>query len=176
MPRNNNNNALEESTSPGFGSQRIYSNVMISGKNAGKWMFDTGADLSVMTTGLAKQLGVRGNAGSINLIGVGGNNSAPLATVTMQIESQPSFITKVAISNYSFNLLSKADMTRVYDVIISSGGASLRPKAVTAVNTIAPSDILPTPPPIMPAFGLTPEMAQYAVVAIIFLTVISTLS
>jgi hypothetical protein len=151
---------------------------MISNKPAGKWMFDTGADLSVMTTGLAKQLGVRGNAGSINLIGVGGNVPAPLATVTMQIESQPPFTTRVAIGNYSFNLLSKADMTRVFDVIISAGSTSLRPKSITApINTI--KDALPEVPPALktvPAFNLTPEMAQYAVIGVVFLMIISTLS
>lgn len=175
------NNAIEDSTSQGFGSNRIYANVKISNKPAGKWMFDTGADLSVMTQGLAKQLGVIGNAGSINLIGVGGNNSAPLATVTMQIENQPSFITKVAISNYSFNLLSKADMTRVYDVIISSGSTSLRPKAITAVNTIdnpveeSPIANLPPAPPIT-SFQLSPETAKYAVIAVVFMLILSTLS
>jgi hypothetical protein len=41
--------------------------------------------------GLAKQLGIAGNAGSINLLGVGGNQSAPLANVSMKIENQPPF-------------------------------------------------------------------------------------
>lgn len=172
-----NNNAVRESTSPGFGSNRIYANVTLNGKNGGKWMFDTGADLSVMTTGLAKQLGITGGGGSINLIGLGGNNSAPLANVTMGIESQPAFQTQVAISNYSFNLLSRRDMNKVYDVIISSSGTNLKPKAaVTAVNTISPVADLPPAPPIMPAFELTPETAKYAVIAIMFLMIISTLS
>ena len=149
-----NNNAIQDSTSPGFGSQRIYANVKISNKPAGKWMFDTGADLSVMTQGLAKQLGVVGNAGSINLLGVGGNNQAPMATVTMQIETQPPFTTRVAISNYSFNLLSRVDMNKVFDVTISASGASLKPKAITAVNTI--QNAIPIPPiQTMPAFPLS---------------------
>ena len=47
--------------------------------------------------GLAKQLGIAGNAGSINLLVVinqllsGGNQSALLANVSMQIENQPPF-------------------------------------------------------------------------------------
>jgi len=170
-----NNNAIQDSTSPGYGSNRIYANVKISNKIAGKWMFDTGADLSVMTTGLAKQLGVVGNAGSLSLIGVGGNTQAPLATVTMQIESQPSFTTKIAIGNYSFNLLSRGDMNRVFDVTISATGVSLKPKALAAANTI--QNVLPTPPiPTMPAFPLSGEQAKYAVIAVVFLMILSTLS
>jgi hypothetical protein len=66
-------------------------------------------------------------------------------------------------------------MTKVYDVIISSESTSLRPKALTAVNTI--KYVLPTPPiQVQPAFELTPEMAKYAVIAVVFLTILSTLT
>ena len=40
-----NNNAVNDSQYAGFASKRIYANVKINGKIAGKWMVDSGADV-----------------------------------------------------------------------------------------------------------------------------------
>ena len=54
-----NNNAVNDSQYAGFAGKRIYANVKINGKIAGKWMVDSGADVSVISNGLARQLGLR---------------------------------------------------------------------------------------------------------------------
>ena len=53
-----NNNAVDDSQYAGFAAKCIYANVRINGKIAGKWMVDSGADVSVISNGLARSLGL----------------------------------------------------------------------------------------------------------------------
>ena len=175
-----NNNAVRDSTSPGYGSDRIYANITINGKAAGRWMFDTGADISIMSSGLAKQIGLdtSRNAGSLNLIGVGSNRAAPLIDVQMQIENQPAFTTRIAVANSNFNLISKSDMTKVYDVNITAGGAKLSPKGST--SQAAPINTLPQPElttlPQLQSFQFTPENTQLLIIAVMFVIILGVLA
>ena len=137
-----NNNAVDTSQYAGFASKRIYANVKINGKIAGKWMVDSGADVSVISNGLARQIGLSSSGGTINLSGLGGSQqSVPFVAVSMQIENQPAFNTQVAIGNTNLNLCSHRDATKVFNISITSAGSNLQPKA--QVGAVEGDNILP---------------------------------
>lgn len=113
-------------------------------------------------------------------MGVTGSNSAPLVNVSLAIESQSAFNTQIAVAASNWNLLSIKDLSRVYDVNIRSGKASLIPRgqaAINAINTIAdpvaPSPAMVTP---IPTFNLSPEQMKTAVLLVTVLLVLSVLS
>ena len=109
----------------------IYQSVMINNNpQRVQFRFDTGADYSIMRTESAKLVGlnlsnpVRTQA----VTGISGNVQAPVIQVTMQIGTAQPFQTEVIVFNSNFNLLSRRDMTRVYDVQITEGGVRFTPK------------------------------------------------
>jgi hypothetical protein len=116
-------------------------------------MVDSGADVSVISNGLAHSLGLNtAGGGTINSSGLGrSNQSVPFVHVTMQLESQPPFQTQLAIGNTTLNLLSHRDATKVFNISITAHGSTLQPKAsiaaVDADNTI----------PLEPTASLTQE-------------------
>lgn len=173
-----NNNAVRDSTSTGFGSHRIYANISINGRSAGKWMFDTGADISIMSAGLAKQLGVNTSrsSGNINLVGVGSTKGAPLVNVSMKIENQAAFNTQIAVANSNFNLISRRDMNQSYDVVISASGVKLNPKSAgAALNTITPSGAPSLPQ--LPQLDLSnPDQMKLLVIAVVFVMILGVLA
>ena len=73
------------------------------------------------------------------------NNAAPLVNVSMKVETQPAYTTQIAVTTSNFNLLSMRDLSRVYDVNIWGGKASLIPRSpagtteVNAINTVVPN-------------------------------------
>lgn len=170
-------NALQESTSVGYGSHRIYANVKINNSAPVRFMVDSGADVSIMSTGSANQVKLniqRYTAGSLNLVGVTGNNSAPLVNVAMTIESAPAFSTQIAVTNSNFNLLSIKDLSRSYDVNIRSGKATLIPRspaAVNAINTISQPIVTP-----IPTFNFDDSQIKTGVLLVTTLLVLSVLS
>ena len=70
----------------------------------------------------------------------------------MKIETQSAFTTQIAVATSNFNLLSKRDLSRVYDVNIRGGKALLIPRSpagtteVNAINTVVPNPT--TVPPV----------------------------
>ena len=49
-----NNNTVRDSTSQGYGVNRIYANVWLNGRSIGKAVLDTGADITVISASTAK--------------------------------------------------------------------------------------------------------------------------
>lgn len=115
-------------------------------------MVDTGADVTIISTSTANsiKLDTSRPQGSLNLIGVTGNNAAPLVNVAMKIETQQAFVTQIAVAPSNFNLLCMRDLSRVYDVNIRGGQASLIPRGqagALAINTLPSiqTDVVPIP-------------------------------
>lgn len=63
-----------------------------------------------------------------DVTGVSGVIKAPVVQVTMQIGNAQPFQTELIVFNSNFNLLSRKDMTRVYDVQITEQGVKFTPK------------------------------------------------
>ena len=135
-------------------------------------MVDSGADVSVISNGLARQLGLSTDGGRINLSGLGGSQqSVPFVTVTMQVESQPQFQTQMAIGNTNLNLLSHRDATKVFNITITSGGSTLQPKAT--VGAVEGDNILP---PLEETEVFNPQLINTAVAAFVIFLAIAAVS
>jgi hypothetical protein len=142
-------------------------------------MVDTGADVTILSTASANliKLDTTRSVGSLNLIGVTGNNSAPLINVNLQIETQPFFTTQIAVTNSNFNLLAIKDLSRVYSIRIDASGGHLTPIArtpaqIALANTIPPVEMVAP----VPTFSLSPEQMQTGVMIGTVLLVLSALS
>ena len=167
-----NNNAVQDSQYAGFASKRIYANVKINNKIAGKWMVDSGADVSVISNGLAAQLGLGTGGGRINLSGLGGSQqSVPFVPVSMQLENQPPFNTQVAIGNTNLNLCSHRDATKVFNISITSAGSNLQPKA--AVGAVEFDNTLPI---LEETETFSPQLLNTAVAAFVIFLAIAAVS
>lgn len=169
------NDALQQSTSPSYASHRIYANVRLNGSTQIRFMVDTGADVSIISTASANsiKLNTRNSTGSLNLIGVTGGSGAPLVNVRMQIENQPAFNTRIAVANSNFNLLCLRDLSVSHDVRITNGRTVLIPRsraAVNAINTIR-TDPVPTS-----TLNLTEDQMRIAVMIITALLVLSVIN
>jgi hypothetical protein len=107
----------------------------------------------------------------LNLLGVTGSNSAPVIPISLQVESQPAFRTEIAAASSNFNLLCVRDVSRVYDINISSGRVKLIPRgtAAGALNTIS-NPVVPTPP-----FNLNESQLKTAVLLVTILLIISVI-
>lgn len=180
-PRNN--NTVSDTTSQGYASHRIYANVMLNNKSAGKWMVDTGADVQIVNQQKARELGLitTNPPETLNLMGVGGNSSTPVIPVFMRIENAVGFQTKVAVVSTAFNLLAVRDVSRVFNISITASGTNLTPKsgvsAAEAINTLPPPIAIPfnhnsglTPIPI------SPEMMKLGVFGFIMLVALAGMS
>jgi len=172
-------NKLQESTSPAYGSHRIYANVKLNGSVPIKFMVDTGADVTILSTASANliKLDTTRSVGSLSLVGVTGNSSAPLVNVNMQIESQPFFTAQIAVTTSNWNLLSIKDLSRVYTLTVDSTGGHLTPIArspvqIALANTIPPVEQIAP----VPTFDLSPEQLQTGVMLVTILLVLSVLS
>lgn len=164
-----------------IGPQHIY-DISVAKTEAfvanGIYLHNTGADVSIVSTASANsiKLNTKNSTGTLNLVGVTGGSGAPLVNVSMAIETQPAFSTSVAVTNSNFNLLCMRDLSRVYDVNIRGGKASLIPRspaAVNAINTI-PDPLLATAP--APVLDLSPEQMKIGVIVITILLVLGVLS
>ena len=174
-----NNNTVRDSTSQGYGANRIYANVWLNGRSIGKAVLDTGADITVISASTAKAAGINtaNSTGSINIQGVASNTPAPLVPVSMKIESQPAFSTTIAVTTMSlpFNLIAMKDATRVYNVNITAGGTQLIPKAQVAAaggdNMLPPIEITHGMPSL--DLNLTPAQIKVVVAAFIILMAVA---
>lgn len=171
-------NKLQESTSPAYGSHRIYANCKINGSPV-RFMVDTGADVTILSTASANliKLSTSNPSGSLQLLGVTGNSSAPLINVNLQIETQPAFTTQIAVAQSNWNLLAIKDLSRVYSIKIDASGGHLTPIArspaqIAAVNTIPPVEQVAP----IPTFNLSPKQLETAVMVATVLLVLSALS
>jgi predicted aspartyl protease len=73
----------------GYGSRRIYAEVSINSSIPVRFMVDTDADVSILSTASAKliKLDTSRPQGTHNLIGVTGGGDAPLINVAMKIQT-----------------------------------------------------------------------------------------
>ena len=114
------------------------------------------------------------------------NNAAPLVNVSMKIEIQSAFTTQIAVATSNFNLLSMRDLSRVYDVNIRGGKASLIPRSpagtteVNAINTVVPNPT--TVPPVdnvvipVSPLNLNENQIQMGVMLVAVLLILGILS
>jgi hypothetical protein len=168
-----NNNAVDDSQYAGFAAKCTYANVRINGKIAGKWMVDSGADVSVISNGLARSLGLSTSGGRINLSGLGGSQqSVPFVSISMQVENQPAFQTQLAIGNTNLNLLSHRDATKVFNISITSAGSTLQPKA--NVGAVEGDNILP--PLEVETGAFSPQLLNTPVAAFVIFLAIAAVS
>jgi hypothetical protein len=138
-------------------------------------MVDTGADVTVISSGVARSLGLNtAGGGTINLSGLSGSNQAvPFVTVNLQIENTQPFTTQAAIGSTTLNLLSHRDVTKVYDISITAGKSALLPKRAQAAGVEADNVL---PPIEAPTEALNPSLVNIAVAAFVILLAISTVS
>jgi Aspartyl protease len=134
-----------------YTDRRIYANIRVNGKGPVKVEYDTGADITILTTATASQLGIQNaqKGAPLHICGVGGS-CAPVQTyrVTMQIENTPAFNTTVAVEDSPSDLLCTRDVTQRYHVDISATKAQLIPitgGALAHVLTAQPTIGRPIP-------------------------------
>ena len=146
-------------------------------------MVDTGADVTILSEGSANAVKFNraGAAGSLNLQGVAGSSSAPLYNVRLRVETQPPFPATIAVAKTSFNLLSIRDISKVYNVNITSAGAKLIPKGAQAAPAMIPipqasaEPIQPLPVVPTPTLDLSPEQIKIGIILFVVLIAMSSL-
>lgn len=178
--RNSPGNTLQETTQTGYGSHRIYADVSINSSAPIRFMVDTGADVSILSEASARtyRVDTSNRSGTLNLIGVTGGSGAPLVNVSMKIQTAQAFVTTVAVAASNFNLLCLRDLSRVYDVNIRGGQASLVPRSqaqIMAINTISDPE-LSQPEPTMEPFQLDENQIKIGILVVTLLLVLGVMS
>lgn len=122
-------------TTPAGEGGEIYQKVMInSNPQLIEFRFDTGADYSIMRTESANLIGLS-TANPIRtqpITTVSGNVNAPVIQVNMKIGTAQPFQTELIVMASNFNLLSRNDLNRVFDITITATGTKLTPKTIAA--------------------------------------------
>lgn len=122
-------------TTPAGEGGEIYQKVKIN-NNAQliEFRFDTGADYSIIRTESAKLIGLStaNPTRTQDITTVSGTVAAPVVQVTMQIGTAQPFQTELIVMASNFNLLSRNDLNKVFDITISATGTKLTPKVQSA--------------------------------------------
>lgn len=176
--RNQPGNAVQESTNAAYGGNRIYANCTINGGSLVKFMVDTGADVTILSEGSANAVKFdrTGAAGSLTLNGVAGSSQAPLYNVRLRIESQPAIQATIAVAKTNFNLLAIRDISKVFNINITSTGTKLVPKAVAAPAMIPIPEAEPQPVPVVPVptLDLSPDQIKIGIMLFVVLVALSS--
>ena len=125
-------------TTPAGSGGEIYQKVMINNNpQLIEFRFDTGADYSIIRTESANliRLSTANPTRTQNITTVSGDVAAPVIQVTMKIGTAQPFQTELIVMNSNFNLLSRNDLNRVFDITITSTGTQLTPKSALFAHT-----------------------------------------